>query len=278
MTLSFAGSGVVGGKLPAGTYQLNFVGNGIIANGRAVDVANNGTQVGGVSEFEFTVVALRATTTTTGQWTPATTSSGAGIRPPMAARRATIRGTNFGATRTVLNPGSGAAEGMGLAEGSSAPQETPQVAATLSPAASPAATISVAPAAANPVSKDEQPDSDRLDAGSLFALPRSVAGRRSPASVQSPRAIEQFIARDEAMLAWAVSAGNHHYDAVGLATELNSYTSHDIDTVNWESSDLDNETDAVGVALEELLVCGISRKKTACRASHGRLAFQIRGK
>ena len=54
LTLSFTGSGVVGGKLPAGMYQLNFVGNGFVANGRAVDVANNGTQVGGFREFEFT--------------------------------------------------------------------------------------------------------------------------------------------------------------------------------------------------------------------------------
>ena len=58
LTLSFAGSGVVGGKLPAGSYQLNFIGNGIIANGRAVDVANNGTQIGGVSEFEFTAATV----------------------------------------------------------------------------------------------------------------------------------------------------------------------------------------------------------------------------
>ncbi len=55
LTLSFTGSGVVGGQLPAGTYQLNFVGNGIIANGRAVDVANNDTQLNGFFEFEFTV-------------------------------------------------------------------------------------------------------------------------------------------------------------------------------------------------------------------------------
>jgi hypothetical protein len=54
LTLSFTGSGVSGGQLPAGSYQLNFVGNGFVANGRAVDVANNGTQVGGFREFEFT--------------------------------------------------------------------------------------------------------------------------------------------------------------------------------------------------------------------------------
>jgi hypothetical protein len=58
LTLSFNGSGVVGGKLPAGTYQLNFVGNGIVANGRAVDVANNGTQLGGSFEFEFTATTV----------------------------------------------------------------------------------------------------------------------------------------------------------------------------------------------------------------------------
>jgi hypothetical protein len=55
LTLSFTGSGVVGGQLPAGSYQLNFVGNGFVANGRAVDVANDGTQVNGFREFEFTV-------------------------------------------------------------------------------------------------------------------------------------------------------------------------------------------------------------------------------
>jgi hypothetical protein len=54
LTLSFTGSGVVGGTLPAGMYQLNFVGNGFVANGRAVDVANDGTQAGGFREFEFT--------------------------------------------------------------------------------------------------------------------------------------------------------------------------------------------------------------------------------
>ena len=41
--------------MPAGSYQLNFVGNGFVANGRAVDVANNGTQINGFREFEFTV-------------------------------------------------------------------------------------------------------------------------------------------------------------------------------------------------------------------------------
>ena len=57
LTLSFTGSGVSGGQLPAGNYQLNFVGNGFVANARAVDVANNGTQINGFREFEFTISA-----------------------------------------------------------------------------------------------------------------------------------------------------------------------------------------------------------------------------
>jgi hypothetical protein len=55
LTLSLTGSGVTAGLLPPGTYQLNFVGNGLVANSRAVDVANNGTQSGGFFEFEFKV-------------------------------------------------------------------------------------------------------------------------------------------------------------------------------------------------------------------------------
>ncbi len=54
LTLSFTGSAVTGGQLPAGTYRLNFAGNSIIGNGRVVDVANNGTQFGGSSTFTFT--------------------------------------------------------------------------------------------------------------------------------------------------------------------------------------------------------------------------------
>ncbi len=55
LTLSFTGPAVVGGQLPAGSYQLNFVGNGIVGNGRAVDVTNTGTQIDAFFEFEFTV-------------------------------------------------------------------------------------------------------------------------------------------------------------------------------------------------------------------------------
>ena len=55
LTLSFTGPAVVGGQLPAGSYRLNFVGNGIIGNGRAVDVANDGTEIDAFFTFEFTV-------------------------------------------------------------------------------------------------------------------------------------------------------------------------------------------------------------------------------
>jgi Calx-beta domain len=47
LRMTFSGGGVVNGRLPAGTYRLNFVGNGIIANSRATDVANNNTQING---------------------------------------------------------------------------------------------------------------------------------------------------------------------------------------------------------------------------------------
>ena len=57
LTLSFTGSAVVGGKLPAGNYQLNFTGNSLIGNGRAVDAANTATATGSNYEFEFTVTA-----------------------------------------------------------------------------------------------------------------------------------------------------------------------------------------------------------------------------
>ena len=54
--------------LPAGNYQLNFVGNGIIANGRAVDVATTAHRSTAFREFEFTVTPTSpATTTVQGQ-------------------------------------------------------------------------------------------------------------------------------------------------------------------------------------------------------------------
>jgi len=53
LTLSFTGANVAGGMLPTGSYQLNFVGNAMIANGRATDVANNGSQSNGSFVFTF---------------------------------------------------------------------------------------------------------------------------------------------------------------------------------------------------------------------------------
>ena len=54
LTLTFTGPGVSGGFLPAGSYQLNFVGNSLIGNGRAVDTANTALATGSNFEFEFT--------------------------------------------------------------------------------------------------------------------------------------------------------------------------------------------------------------------------------
>ncbi len=45
LTLSFTGDATVGGGLPAGDYNINFVGNGIIGNGRAVDVDGDGASL-----------------------------------------------------------------------------------------------------------------------------------------------------------------------------------------------------------------------------------------
>ena len=57
LTLTFSGAGVAGGMLPAGSYNLNFYGNGIIANGRATDVANDGSQIDGFFTQVLNVVA-----------------------------------------------------------------------------------------------------------------------------------------------------------------------------------------------------------------------------
>ncbi|MDX1963425.1 MAG: Calx-beta domain-containing protein [Pirellulales bacterium] len=55
LTLSFTGIGVSGGLLPSGNFRLNFVGDSLIGNGRAVDAANNGTTTGSNAFFDFTV-------------------------------------------------------------------------------------------------------------------------------------------------------------------------------------------------------------------------------
>jgi hypothetical protein len=52
LTLSFSGSQVSGGQLPAGDYRLNFVGNSLIGNGRAVDT-NGGAADPSGSNFSF---------------------------------------------------------------------------------------------------------------------------------------------------------------------------------------------------------------------------------
>ena len=43
LTLTFTGTGVVGGQLPSGMYDINIVGNGLVGNGRAVDADGDGT-------------------------------------------------------------------------------------------------------------------------------------------------------------------------------------------------------------------------------------------
>jgi hypothetical protein len=55
LTLSFSGPGVIAGVLPNGNYQLNFSGNSLIGNGRAVDTNNAGTDIGSNRTFTFSV-------------------------------------------------------------------------------------------------------------------------------------------------------------------------------------------------------------------------------
>ncbi|TWU27446.1 Calx-beta domain-containing protein [Bythopirellula polymerisocia] len=58
LSLSFTGAQTIGGQLPAGTYNLNFVGNGLVGNGRAVDVSGNGTTGSDtVSSVQITIAA-----------------------------------------------------------------------------------------------------------------------------------------------------------------------------------------------------------------------------
>jgi len=54
VTLSFSGTATEGGRLPAGTYRLNVVGNSLVGNGRAVDAASTG--VTSNAQVQFTVV------------------------------------------------------------------------------------------------------------------------------------------------------------------------------------------------------------------------------
>jgi hypothetical protein len=57
LTLQFSGPDVVGGRLPAGEYLLNFVGNGIIANARAVDAAGTGAAINSFAAVPLTIAA-----------------------------------------------------------------------------------------------------------------------------------------------------------------------------------------------------------------------------
>lgn len=55
LSLTFSGPATTGGQLPAGTYKLNFVGNSLVGNGRAVDAANTG--ITSNASVEITIAA-----------------------------------------------------------------------------------------------------------------------------------------------------------------------------------------------------------------------------
>jgi hypothetical protein len=56
LALSFSGPATSGGRLPAGTYTLNFVGNSLVGNGRAVDAASTGSASNAQVEITVTDV------------------------------------------------------------------------------------------------------------------------------------------------------------------------------------------------------------------------------
>ena len=56
LSLTFLGTETIGGQLPAGTYNLNFVGDSVVANGRALDAAGTGSPSN--TSIQITVSAL----------------------------------------------------------------------------------------------------------------------------------------------------------------------------------------------------------------------------
>ncbi len=55
LEIAFTGSATVGGRLPEGTYNINFVGNSVVANGRALDAAGSGSP--SIASIEITAPA-----------------------------------------------------------------------------------------------------------------------------------------------------------------------------------------------------------------------------
>lgn len=60
LTLTFSGTATIGGQLPAGTYNLNFIGNSVVANGRALDADGGGVASNASVEITATTVAADA--------------------------------------------------------------------------------------------------------------------------------------------------------------------------------------------------------------------------
>ena len=57
LELTFTGAAAVGGNLPAGTYNLNFVSNSVVANGRALDADGVGTPSNATMEITIDATA-----------------------------------------------------------------------------------------------------------------------------------------------------------------------------------------------------------------------------
>jgi hypothetical protein len=261
-TVSFAGPNVVSGKLPPGSYRLNFTGNNLIGNGRAVDTANTATVAGSDRQLLFNVVAAPGDFNLDG-----TVDAADYVRwrkTDNTPANYTLWRANFGNTSTVVFPASGDGAGLGSssAEAAALPlAATPQALAApvltqVIPAAPAAATVGVAFAGDNQGSKDAQQVSARRDSGLAFAAQRPVAARRPALERATLRKLILHGAQDRGLLAWlAANDGDRQYAGRvdGVLEAIGPERLSAFGPV-YESG---QAHEAVGAALEELLECGV---------------------
>ena len=198
LTLSFTGSAVNGGLLPAGNYRLNVVGNGLVGNGRAVDAANSNSAGGSDFSFSFTQPAA-----------PVLPGDYNGNGVVDAADYVVFR-KNQGSSNALPNDAIGGLIGQPHYDqwrahfGQSLVPAAASSTSLIAAAAMPATTVDVALATASLESKDVQPESDRRDSRFTLDLPRAVVGRPA-ARRAAARALTHAAVRDDALVAWLAS-------------------------------------------------------------------------
>jgi hypothetical protein len=220
LTLSFSGSGVVGGQLPAGNYRLNFVGNGMVANGRSVDVANIGTQINGFYTFQFsTSPVLFGDFNDDGSvdaadyvvWrkneianNPLPNDNGLATQ----SERFALWKANFGNTSPGSGSGGGSGDVVEQSQESAASVAVFEISTSLAEAES---ALEIVAAGANEAAavKVAEPVSTRPVALQTVAgLNGRAAGRRAVSTRLAARASVEAGQNDEALVAWLASRGN----------------------------------------------------------------------